>query len=195
MKTFIIVLNCVIAFLLVLSLAFNVMTLYGWELKEKSADMPATEETASAESSETPTTLPNKDKRPCVQVSVTEDENDCDEHLELLIYKDDNLKITYITSESSLDGPIHKFKIKNTSPKALTILFCNLYINGREVYISGLTCENLLSGTETIEDLVLMNKDWEHFTATPEQVSFKIKVVSDTSRLDLYETDRITLTF
>lgn len=48
MKNFIIVLNCVIAFLLVLSLAFNVQTLCGWELKEKSADMPATEETPLA---------------------------------------------------------------------------------------------------------------------------------------------------
>ena len=70
-----------------------------------------------------------------------------------------------------------------------------MIINGQKVYTSGLTCENLLPETTVVEDFVLLDKDYEHFTSSPDNVNFIIKLVNSKSRLDWYESDQIKLTF
>jgi hypothetical protein len=131
--------------------------------------------------------------RPTVQTpKVNPNENNL---TETLVYKDDNITVTYLTSTEDSDEIVHLFNIKNTSNKTLTIITSELYLNGQRVYISGLTCEKLLPNTDSDEELVLLNEEWKHIINYPSKVSFKIKLLNDKSRLDLYETDLITLEF
>jgi hypothetical protein len=123
---------------------------------------------------------------------VNPDENNL---TETLVYEDDNITVTYLTSTEDSDEIVHLFNIKNTSEKTLTVITSELYLNGQRVYTSGLTCEKLLPDTDSDEELVLLNKEWKQVTNYPSKVSFKIKLLNDKSRLDLYETDLITLEF
>lgn len=199
MKLFKIIIICVVSVALVLSLALNVFLLCGFEIVKK-ADSP--EPTPAESGTDAPEEKepdkkpkPHKDRPLHPTVSKDDGEKPCDNSCGVLIYRDDNIKVTYLSSCEEASGPVHTMRLENTSSKTLTVLFSEVYINDREVFASGLTCEHLLSDTETDAGLYLVKTDWEHFTDSPDKVSFKIKLQNDKSRLDLYETDRITLTF
>jgi hypothetical protein len=112
-----------------------------------------------------------------------------------LVYDDTNIKVTYVSTQKIDEGIVHNFKIENLTKKTLTISFTDIIINGTKVYISGLTCENLLPETDTVEEFVLYEKDWNSFTENPSDISFKIELVNSKSRLDWYESNLITMKF
>jgi hypothetical protein len=109
-----------------------------------------------------------------------------------LIYQDNNIKVTYVGQEEKVYGPVLYFKIQNLSSETLNVLCTDVYIDGQLVFISGLTCENLLPNTEVVEEFVLTPKDGKQLTDI-DYVSFIIKLVKSKSYLDLYESNRITI--
>ena len=194
MKLFKIIAVCIVSVVLVVSLVLNVFLLCGFEISRKNDEAEPPTVSEIVETSEPG--KPDKAKSPTVYVSKPESNvQPSDGKGGTLVYWDDNIKVIYTQSSEKECGIIHRFKIQNASSKTLSVLFTDVCINGRQVYISGLTCEHLLSGIETIGELVLMKKDWEQFTDSPSKVSFVIKLVNDKSQLDLYETERITLDF
>ena len=201
MKIFKLILNCVLPTLLVFSIVLNILLLCGFEFNKKPEDIESIPTMTDTEDYTDPNTADTEDyygfytedyNPPITVKDEAESEN---KNINNLIYQDDNITITYIESEKRASDIIHKFNIKNTSKKTLTVITSELYLNGQRVYVSGLTCEKLLPATDNIEELVLLEKEWNQLIEYPSEVSFKIKLVNDKSHLDLYETDLITLKF
>lgn len=198
MKMFKMILCCVIPTLLVISIILNILLLCGFEFtrnnpepQEQSQIMMEPNEQNESEQSK----IEYNFEQPDVDdtYSAPSSTNTSSDTNETVVYEDDNITVTYLTCEKDSDEIVHYFNIKNTSKKTLTVITSELYINGQRVYISGLTCEKLLPGTDSTEELVLLNSEWTQFTNNPSKLSFKIKLTNDKSRLDLYETDLITL--
>ena len=190
---------CAAAVVLLVSLSLNVFLLYKAEADSGQYVASKTPDTSENESK--PSSLPDDKpschcckKRPNVTVDISADEEPAG-NTGVLVYEDENIRVTYLQSANKTYGPAHKFRIENTSKKTLTVLFTDVYIGGRQVFTSGLTCEHLLPETEAVEELILLKTDWEHFTDSPDKISFKIKLVNDKSHLDLYESARISMEF
>lgn len=200
MKIFKMILNCVLPTLLVFSIVLNVLLLCGFEIRKDSKELtPSNTQTIVTpiedDNRNECTKSPNKnpiieDERTDTSTVVSEPESDVTS-----VYEDNNIKVSYIETQQDVFGVVHKFRIENKTTKTLTVLFTDIIINGQKVYTSGLTCENLLPETTTVEDFVLLDKDYEHFTSSPDNVNFIIKLVNSKSRLDWYESDQLNLTF
>jgi hypothetical protein len=209
MKLFKLIMNCVIASLLVLSVLsnifiFSVLGIHDGEsfkqtmlAKELLTNQSSTEtEPVSTESVE-PDVYPDEwfvTDDPDYSLennSTTPTEND--QVTTPPIYQDENVKITYLRQEDSVFGLDYKFLVENTSDRPLTITFSDLYIDGFKVDLSGLCCENLEVGAKSVESLTLLQSEWEEFTTSPYRVEFRIKLINPKSLLTIYETsDRIT---
>lgn len=200
MKIFKLILNCVLPTLLVFSIVLNVLLLCGFEFKKDSNELTPSntqtvvtpiEDNASKECPKNPNKNPVEDnKQTNTPVVMSEPEP-----VDTLVYEDNNIKVSYVETQQDVSGIVHKFKIENNTTKTLTLSFTDVIINGQKVYISGLTCENLLPGTSVIEDFVLLESEWSQFTSTPNDINFIIKLVNAKSRLDWYESDQLYLTF
>lgn len=200
MKTFKMILCCVIPTLLVLSIILNILLLCGFEFSRTKTEPEIL----------TPQTLVLPEEKP--EDRFTEMEKDTEtnsgipavdydkpvettEPVETAVYEDDNIKITYLTCDETTEEIVHSFKIENKSQKAISLITSELYLNGQRIYISGLTCDKLLPQSETTEELVLLNNEWKQFTNYPSKISLKFKLINEKSKLDLYETGLIKLTF
>jgi len=203
MKIFKMILNCVLPTILVFSLVLNVLLLCGFEITKKTDTGDVSNITNTNLKIDTSGSYDlNTDK-----VDENEDNNKTDfdtnynpdisndESVGTLIYDDTNIKVTYLSTQEKDGNIIHNFKIENLTKKTLSIMFTDIIINGTKVYISGLTCENLLPETSTVEEFVLYEKDWNSFTEDPSDISFKIELVNSKSRLDWYESNRINMKF
>jgi hypothetical protein len=196
MKIFKMILNCVLPTILVFSLILNILLLCGFEFTKKTDENYSPQQNQNVTVSDTSENTNKEQSTPkCPNVQTPEVDSDDNNLTETLVYEDDNITITYLTSTEDSDEIVHLFNIKNTSDKTLTVITSELYLNGQRVYISGLTCEKLLPDTDSDEELVLLNEEWKRVIDYPSKVSFKIKLLNDKSRLDLYETDLVTLEF
>lgn len=194
MKTFKLILNCLIPTLLVFSIILNIFLLSGFKLV-KGDPVSHKQHTTSAIQKD-PGKKTSAKNELIVESTTTADSCEPNEpNSDNIIYQDTNIKITYIRLKECTPDHTYEFEIENTSSKTLSVLFTDLYINDKPVYTSGLTCDKVLPGIVITEDLVLLVKEWEQFTTSPNKVSFKIKLINEKSKLDLYETDRIILTF
>ena len=108
------------------------------------------------------------------------------------VYEDSNVKVTYAGYEVKAYGPVIYFNVENLSSKSLTVLCTDVYIDGCRVYTSGLTCEKLAAGTETVEEFVLLPED-NVDVYDVDKVSFIVKLVNAKSYLDLYESGYVTV--
>lgn len=111
-----------------------------------------------------------------------------------LFYQDSNITVAYVGYEDKETGPVLYFKIKNTSDKPVNVLFTDVYLDGCEVYVSGLKCLNLEAGEESTDQFILYQKDGVDIFNV-DTVSFIIKLTSAKSYLDLYESERMSITF
>lgn len=190
MKTFKIVINCVVSSLLVISLVLNILFLLGFTFtKDKNPETPTEyiqevdkSDCEESTSSDTSSTTPSKQ---------TEDTSTVDTSTEKLIYEDSNIKVLYCGIKEDTPELTYLFKIENLSSKTLNVTFDNLFINGQKVYISGLTCEKLLPNTSSISDFVFKETDPISKQDTNELI-FNIKLMNAKSYLDLYTTEQIT---
>lgn len=201
MKTFKMILCCVIPTLLVLSIILNILLLCGFEFsRPKTEPEILTSQTLvipEEEKSEEPLIETEKETKPNSGIPTVDYDKPVEivEPTETAVYEDDNIKITYLTCDETTEEIIHSFKIENKSQKAISLITSELYLNGQRIYISGLTCDKLLPQSETTEELVLLNNEWKQFTNYPSKISLKLKLVNEKSKLDLYETGLIKLTF
>lgn len=195
MKIFKLILNCVLPTLLVFSILLNILLLNGFEFTKNKKEVVPESKTSFDVTIDDFTNHKHKDptRQDDIEITFSKDKNPSEttEQPGKLIFEDDNFKVTYLRTRKESSDAVHKIKVENKSRKPLTILFTDVIINDQKVYTSGLTCENLLPETTVIEDFVLYEKDWNHFTDSPTNVSFKIKLVNSKSRLDWYESDRI----
>lgn len=204
MKIFKMILNCVLPTVLVFSIVLNILLLCGFEFTRKSNTEPVlnptTTDTKPYDFREDPNTT-NEDNEDddtsnlVVTQKYEETSPNPNQPVGKLVYDDTNIKVTYVSTQKIDEGIVHNFKIENLTKKTLTVSFTDIIINGTKVYISGLTCENLLPETDTVEEFVLYEKDWNSFTENPSDISFKIELVNSKSRLDWYESNMINMKF
>lgn len=193
MKLFKLISVCVISVLLVVSIVLNIFLLSGFKFTKESCDkVPQPPVVLETEDQSDRNEFPKND--PSTQTYVDSSKEEVKEETNYL-YEDNNLKVTYVGKNPEPIEPTYLFKLENTSTKTITVLFTDVYVDGRQVFISGLTCEKLLPGTSVTEDFVLSNKEFEEYTTSPTNVTFKIKLVNSKSYLDLYESEQINLTF
>lgn len=197
MKLFKLIATCVMATLLVISITLNILLLCGFEFtRAKTESSPNLQTDVVTSETQTKPTDKYKDKQTEISnnqaTSSKDDYKTYEAETHGVLYEDNNVKVTYDHSVEETYGYVHKIKIENKSTKTLNVLFTDVHINGQEVFTSGLTCEKLLPGTSSIEDFVVLDKDWEHFTNAPTNLTFKVKLTNAKSYLDLYESDTIT---
>lgn len=194
MKLFKIIMNCVIATLLVVSVTLNIFVLAGFRIVDTDTYNPNTNVSQNANNehqneSEKPECKPNKHNNKCEKTSVEEAE----EFEGVVVYEDDNIIVTYFGIKEDTDELTYLFGIENLSDKTVNITFDEIYIDGHRVYNSGLTCEKLLPATSQTEDFVIKEFDGEQDSDSYEEFTFNIKLMNAKSYLDLYETEQVTV--
>lgn len=201
MKLFKIIMNCVIATLLVVSVTLNIFVLAGFRIVDTDTYNPNTNVSQNANNEPQ-----NESEEPCKKhynkhnkdktnkpdnTSVEESE---EEAIRELVYQDDNITVFFCGIKEDAVELTYLFEIENTSDTSLNVTFDNLMIDGERVYISGLTCEKLLPGNTSIEDFVVKELDSSQNTDTEREFAFNIKLMNAKSYLDLYETEQVTVT-
>lgn len=195
MKTFKIIMNCVIAALLVVSLTINILALAGFRLVGKDTYTPNTNVSQNAynepqnecnkQNNKQPNKQPNNfnNQQNNTQQSATETKD--------VFFENELVRITYLKYEDGVFGPEYVFEIENISDKELTVRFSDLYIDNYQVFISGLTCTDLLAGKKAVSEMTLLTTEWEQFTDCPTSVSFIIEIVNPKSYSTYFKSDRI----
>lgn len=195
MKTFKIIMNCIIAALLVVSLTINILALSGFRLVGKDTYTPNTNVSQNANNepqnecnkpnNKQPNKQPNNfnNQQNNTQQSVTETKD--------VFFENELVRITYLKYEEGVFGPEYVFEIENISDKELTVRFSDLYIDNYQVFISGLTCTDLLAGKKAVSEMTLLTTEWEQFTDCPTSVSFIIEIVNPKSYSTYFKSDRI----
>jgi hypothetical protein len=191
MKTFKIIMNCIIAALLVVSLTINILALSGFRLVGKDTYTPNTNVSQNAnnepqnECNKQPNKQPNNFNN---QQNNTQQNNT---ETKEVFFENEFVRITYLKYEDGVFGPEYVFEIENISDKELTVRFSDLYIDNYQVFISGLTCTDLLAGKKAVSEMTLLTTEWEQFTDCPTSVSFIIEIVNPKSYSTYFKSDRI----
>lgn len=195
MKLFKIIMNCVIATLLVVSITLNIFVLAGFRIVYTDTYIPNTNVSQNAnnepqngcnkQNNKQPNRQPNNfnNQQNNTQQSPTETRE--------VFFENELVRITYLKYEEGVFGPEYVFEIENISDKELTVRFSDLYIDNYQVYISGLTCTDLLAGKKAVSEMTLLTTEWEQFTDCPTSVSFVIEIVNPKSYSTYFESDRI----
>jgi hypothetical protein len=195
--------NCVIATLLIVSITINILAFIGFKLvrddeqyknsgNENNSVNYDYDYDFEAEDDDTVDT----GEIPSVDVSVDDNKEEIPDVNRVLVYEDRNIKVTYCGLKDEFYELTYLFEIENKSSKTLNVTFDDLYINGKRVYVSGLTCEDLLPATAVMSDFVVKDVEFDFDKNQNSEMSFtfNIKLMNANSYLDLYETDSITVT-
>jgi hypothetical protein len=222
MKTFKLILNWVLPVLLVISIVLNIFLACRPESTEENEPADVVTETVQPDTPEKPKDRDKDKDRPTLDrdsnkykdsqkhdsITYPSDKHNDESHCtrepnnkpeykaeENVIYQDNNIKIIYLYTEEVASGLAHKFRLENTSSKTLTVLLTDIHIDGRKIFVSGLTCDKLLPHDSAVEDLILMSNEVVQSAKDPSDFSFVVKLVNEKSKLDLYESDRIGIYF
>ncbi len=200
MKLFKIIMNCVIATLLVVSVTLNIFILAGFRIVDTDTYTPNSNVSQNAnnesqnESEEHHKKHDNKHHKDKTNefenTSVKESE---EETIRELVYQDDNITVFFCGLKEDTAELTYLFEVENTSDTALNITFDNLLVDGARVYNSGLTCEKLLPGNAVVEDFVVKDFDGSQDSDVEREFAFNIKLMNAKSYLDLYETEQVTV--
>ena len=195
MKTFKIIMNCIIGALLVVSLTINILALSGFRLVSSNTYTPTTNVSQNANMDDQdefkkPNKKDNKKDNNCFENTSTED---TEEFEGIVVYEDDNIIVTYFGIKEDTDELTYLFEIENLSNKTVNVTFDEIYIDGQRVYNSGLTCEKLLPETAQTEDFVVKEAEGDQNPDSYEEFTFNIKLMNAKSYLDLYKTEQVTV--
>ena len=208
-----IIINCVIAALLVISMAFNIfiISVLGiTDVESFKQAILANEPLDNTSSSEVDKEVNNvKDVESNKEETSKEDDKDSgsdrselteetntpedNKPIKDILYQDENVTITFHSFEDSILGPTYKYVIENTSDRNITISFSDVYVDGYSMALSGLYCYNLLPNTKAIEDFTMFTNEWEEFTDYPTEVKFNIQLINPDTYLTFFESERITI--
>lgn len=195
MKLFKIIMNCVIATLLIVSVTINIFVLAGFRIVDTNNPTPNTNVSQNENMDEQdefkkPNKKDNKKDNNCFENTSTED---TEEFEGIVVYEDDNIIVTYFGIKEDTDELTYLFEIENLSNKTINVTFDEIYIDGQRVYNSGLTCEKLLPETSQTEDFVIKEFEGEQDSDSYKEFTFNIKLMNAKSYLDLYETEQVTV--
>ena len=196
MKLFKIIMNCVIATLLVVSVAINIFVLAGFRIVDTDTYTPNTNVSQNAnnrpcEPNKKPeNTCPNSATNTSVEPSGESE----DKIIRELVYQDNNITVYFCGLKEDTAELTYLFEVENNSDTSLNITFDNLLIDGVRVYNSGLTCEKLLPGNTVVEDFVVKDFDGSQNSDIDREFTFNIKLMNAKSHLDLYETEQVKVT-
>lgn len=198
MKLFKIIMNCVIATLLVVSITLNIFVLAGFRIVDTDTYTPNTNVSQNAnnepqnESEESHKKHDNKHhKDKTNEFENTSIEESEEEAIRELVYQDDNITVYFCGLKADTAELTYLFEVENNSNTALNITFDNLLVDGARVYNSGLTCEKLLPGNMAVEDFVVKDFDGSQDSDVEREFAFNIKLMNAKSYLDLYETEQV----
>lgn len=198
MKLFKIIMNCVIATLLVVSVALNIFVLAGFRIVNIDTYIPNTNVSQNAnnesqnESEEHHKKHDNKHhKDKTNKLENTSAEVSEDETIRELVYQDDAITVFFCGLKEDTAELTYLFEVENTSKATLNITFDNLLVDGVRVYNSGLTCEKLLPGNVAVEDFVVKDFDGSQDSDVKREFAFNIKLMNAKSYLNLYETEQV----
>ena len=198
MKLFKIIMNCVIATLLVVSITLNIFVLAGFRIVDTDTYTPNTNVSQNAnnepqnESEESHKKHDNKHhKDKTNEFENTSIEESEEEAIRELVYQDDNITVYFCGLKADTAELTYLFEVENNSNTALNITFDNLLVDGARVYNSGLTCEKLLPGNMAVEDFVVKDFDGSQDSDVEREFAFNIKLMNAISYLDLYETEQV----
>lgn len=197
MKLFKVIMNCIIATILVVSITINIFVLAGFRIVNSNTYTPDTNVSQNAnnddqDESHKHNKKPNRHKgNKFENIYVEEPE---EESIREFVYQDDNITVFFCGIKEDTAELTYLFEIENTSDTSLNVVFDNLMIDGERVYISGLTCEKLLPGDTSVEDFVVKKVDSSQDADAERAFAFNIKLMNAKSYLDLYETEQVTVT-
>ena len=191
MKTFKIIMNCIIGALLVVSLTINILALAGFRLVSGNTYTPTTNVSQNANMDDQDEfKKPNKKNNNHFENTSTEE---TEEFEGIVVYEDDNIIVTYFGIKEEADELTYLFEIENLSDRTINVVFDELYLDGQRAYISGLTCENLLPNKSVVEDFVVKEAEGDQNPDSYEEFTFNIKLMNAKSYLDLYKTEQVTV--
>ena len=196
MKLFKIIMNCVIATLLVVSVTINIFVLAGFRIVNTNTYTPNTNVSQNADNE--PCEPDKKPENTCpnnaTNTSVVPSGESEDKVIRELVYQDNNITVYFCGLKEDTAELTYLFEIENNSDTSLNITFDNLLIDGVRVYNSGLTCEKLLPGNTVVEDFVVKDFDGSQNSDIDREFTFNIKLMNAKSYLDLYETEQVKAT-
>lgn len=196
MKLFKIIMNCVIATLLVVSVTINIFVLAGFRIVD--TDTYTTNTNVSQNANNKPGEPDKKPENTCpnnaTNTSVVPSGESEDKVIRELVYQDNNITVYFCGLKEDTAELTYLFEIENNSDTSLNITFDNLLIDGVRVYNSGLTCEKLLPGNTVVEDFVVKDFDGSQNSDIDREFTFNIKLMNAKSYLDLYETEQVKVT-
>lgn len=196
MKLFKIIMNCVIATLLVVSIAINIFVLAGYRIADTADTTSNTNVSQNANNEpcepdkKTESTYSNETTNTSMESSGESE----DEAIRELVYQDNNITVYFCGLKEDTAELTYLFEVENTSNTAFNITFDNLMIDGMRVYNSGLTCEKLLPGNTKVEDFVIKDCEGSQNPDIDREFVFNIKLMNAKSYLDLYETEQVKVT-
>ncbi len=200
MKIFKLILNCVIATLLVVSITLNILVLAGFRIVDSNTHTPNTNVSQNTNNepqneSEEPCKKHNNkhDKDKINKLENTSTEESEEEAIREFVYQDNNITVYFCGLKEDTAELTYLFEVENNSKMALNITFDNLLVDGARVYNSGLTCEKLLPGNVVVEDFVIKDFDGSQDSTIEREFTFNIKLMNAKSYLDLYETEQVTI--
>ena len=195
MKLFKIIMNCVIATLLVVSITLNIFVLAGFRIVDTDTYTPNTNVSQNANNEPQNEYNKQNNRQPNKQPnSFNNQQNNTQQNnteTKEVFFENELVRITYLKYEDGVFGPEYIFEIENISDKELTVRFSDLYIDNYQVFISGLTCTDLLAGKKAVSEMTLLTTEWEQFTDCPTSVSFVIEIVNPKSYSTYFKSDRI----
>lgn len=195
MKLFKIIMNCVIATLLVVSITLNIFVLAGFRIVDTDTYTPNINVSQNANNEPQNECNKQNNRQPNKQPnSFNNQQNNTQQNnteTKEVFFENELVRITYLKYEDGVFGPEYVFEIENISDKELTVRFSDLYIDNYQVFISGLTCTDLLAGKKAVSEMTLLTTEWEQFTDCPTSVSFIIEIVNPKSYSTYFKSDRI----
>jgi hypothetical protein len=202
MKTWKIIMLCVLSSLLTLSLFFNIffLTIFGaWTPDGFKKALLGTESVYTREEVETPTdnsvvevpdTTP-PDTSPDTEVEVPDNSFGIKEGE--AVYFDNGITITYMKQEEGLLGPRFKFFVENNYSHTIYVAVRNVYIDGILAELSGGSQSDIEVGKKAFLEINLWSSDYEDYTDDPTKVEFDILIMHDDNWETLFEINDIVL--
>lgn len=202
MKTWKIIMLCVLSSLLTLSLFFNIffLTIFGaWTPDGFKEALLGTESVHNREEVETPTDDPivavpdttPPDTNPDTEVEVPDNSFGIKEGE--IVYSANGITITYMKQEEGLLGPRFKFLIENNYSHTIYVAARNVYIDGILADLSGGSQSDIEVGKKAFLEINLWSSDYEEYTDCPTKVEFDILIMHDDSWETLFESNDIVL--
>ena len=202
MKTWKVIILCVLSSLLTLSLFFNIffLTIFGaWTPDGFKEALLGTEPVHNREEVETPTddsvievpdTTP-PDTNPDTEVEVPDNSFGIKEGE--VVYSENGITITYMKQEEGLLGPKFKFFVENNYSHTIYVAARNVYIDGILAELSGGSQSDIEVGKKAFLEINLWSSDYEEYTDCPTKVEFDILIMHDDNWETLFEINDVVL--